>query len=70
MSFFVAEIIEGVRRGGGSPLRPFLDETSVDEEVSSLIKLLINFHFKLNLTLLIRVNSNNSSPKRNKSGHL
>ncbi|XP_058797838.1 atrial natriuretic peptide receptor 1 isoform X3 [Phymastichus coffea] len=31
------EIIEGVRRGGGSPLRPFLDETSVDEEVASLM---------------------------------
>ncbi|OXU27504.1 hypothetical protein TSAR_011270 [Trichomalopsis sarcophagae] len=31
------KIIEGVRRGGGSPLRPFLDETSVDEEVASLM---------------------------------
>ncbi|KAJ8681913.1 hypothetical protein QAD02_017705 [Eretmocerus hayati] len=31
------KIIEGVRRGGGSPLRPFVDETSVDEEVASLM---------------------------------
>uniref|UniRef100_A0ABD2XFQ8 Guanylate cyclase n=1 Tax=Trichogramma kaykai TaxID=54128 RepID=A0ABD2XFQ8_9HYME len=31
------EIVDGVRRGGGSPLRPFVDDTSVDEEVASLI---------------------------------
>ncbi|XP_014203598.1 atrial natriuretic peptide receptor 1-like [Copidosoma floridanum] len=31
------EIIEGVRRGGGSPLRPFVDDTSVDEEMASLM---------------------------------
>ncbi|KAL7301193.1 hypothetical protein TKK_0006162 [Trichogramma kaykai] len=31
------KIVDGVRRGGGSPLRPFVDDTSVDEEVASLI---------------------------------
>lgn len=31
----VPEIIEGVRRGGGSPLRPVIDEASVEEEVSA-----------------------------------
>lgn len=31
----VSEIVEGVRRGGGSPLRPVIDEaTVVEEEVS------------------------------------
>ncbi|KAH0560795.1 hypothetical protein KQX54_008451 [Cotesia glomerata] len=28
------EIVEGVRRGGGSPLRPLIDEAAVEEEVS------------------------------------
>ncbi|XP_026674048.1 atrial natriuretic peptide receptor 1-like isoform X2 [Ceratina calcarata] len=31
------EILEGVKRGGGSPLRPVIDE-SVDEEVATLMK--------------------------------
>jgi len=33
---FVAEIVEGIRRGGGSPLRPVIDDTSVEEEVNIL----------------------------------
>ncbi|XP_025266935.1 atrial natriuretic peptide receptor 1 isoform X3 [Camponotus floridanus] len=32
------EIIEGVRRGGGSPLRPVIDDTSVEEEVATLMR--------------------------------
>ncbi|KAL0132007.1 hypothetical protein PUN28_000049 [Cardiocondyla obscurior] len=32
------EIVEGVRRGGGSPLRPAIDETSVEEEVATLMR--------------------------------
>lgn len=37
---FVAEIVEGVRRGGGSPLRPVIDDASVEQEVN------INKHSK------------------------
>ncbi|XP_034940599.1 atrial natriuretic peptide receptor 1-like isoform X1 [Chelonus insularis] len=32
------EIVEGVRRGGGSPLRPSLDEAAVEEEVATLMR--------------------------------
>ncbi|XP_074116091.1 atrial natriuretic peptide receptor 1 isoform X4 [Cotesia typhae] len=32
------EIVEGVRRGGGSPLRPLIDEAAVEEEVATLMK--------------------------------
>ncbi|XP_011068793.1 PREDICTED: atrial natriuretic peptide receptor 1 [Acromyrmex echinatior] len=32
------EIIEGVRRGGGSPLRPVIDDASVEEEVATLMR--------------------------------
>ncbi|KZC11079.1 Atrial natriuretic peptide receptor 2 [Dufourea novaeangliae] len=32
------EIVEGVKRGGGSPLRPTIDETSVEEVVATLMK--------------------------------
>ncbi|XP_018358835.1 PREDICTED: atrial natriuretic peptide receptor 1-like isoform X1 [Trachymyrmex cornetzi] len=32
------EIIEGVRRGGGSPLRPIIDDASVEEEVATLMR--------------------------------
>nr|XP_012220356.1 PREDICTED: atrial natriuretic peptide receptor 1 isoform X3 [Linepithema humile]XP_012220362.1 PREDICTED: atrial natriuretic peptide receptor 1 isoform X3 [Linepithema humile] len=32
------EIVEGVRRGGGSPLRPVIDEASVEEEVATLMR--------------------------------
>lgn len=34
VSSFVPEIVEGVKRGGGSPLRPAIDESAVEEEVS------------------------------------
>ncbi|XP_029671492.1 atrial natriuretic peptide receptor 1-like [Formica exsecta] len=32
------EIIEGVRRGGGSPLRPVIDDAAVEEEVATLMR--------------------------------
>ncbi|XP_048515966.1 atrial natriuretic peptide receptor 2 isoform X3 [Athalia rosae] len=32
------EIVEGVRRGGGSPLRPLIDEAAVEEEVATLMR--------------------------------
>ncbi|XP_070155769.1 atrial natriuretic peptide receptor 1 isoform X3 [Polyergus mexicanus] len=32
------EIIEGVRRGGGSPLRPVIDDATVEEEVATLMR--------------------------------
>ncbi|XP_050448835.1 atrial natriuretic peptide receptor 1-like isoform X3 [Cataglyphis hispanica] len=32
------EIIEGVRRGGGSPLRPVIDVAAVEEEVATLMR--------------------------------
>ncbi|KAK0174218.1 hypothetical protein PV328_007327 [Microctonus aethiopoides] len=32
------EIVEGVRRGGGSPLRPLIDEVAVEEEVATLMR--------------------------------
>ncbi|XP_020295913.1 atrial natriuretic peptide receptor 1 [Pseudomyrmex gracilis] len=32
------EIVEGVKRGGGSPLRPIIDEASVEEEVATLMR--------------------------------
>ncbi|XP_024939358.1 receptor-type guanylate cyclase gcy-28 isoform X5 [Cephus cinctus] len=32
------EIVEGVKRGGGSPLRPLIDEAYVEEEVATLMK--------------------------------
>ncbi|KOC59164.1 Atrial natriuretic peptide receptor 1 [Habropoda laboriosa] len=32
------EIVEGVKRGGGSPLRPAIDESSVEEEVATLMR--------------------------------
>ncbi|TGZ50066.1 atrial natriuretic peptide receptor 1 isoform X2 [Temnothorax longispinosus] len=32
------EIVEGVRRGGSSPLRPVIDEASVEEEVATLMR--------------------------------
>ncbi|XP_011693290.1 PREDICTED: atrial natriuretic peptide receptor 1-like isoform X2 [Wasmannia auropunctata] len=32
------EIVEGVRRGGGSPLRPVIDDASVEEEVATLMR--------------------------------
>ncbi|XP_018348544.1 PREDICTED: atrial natriuretic peptide receptor 1-like isoform X2 [Trachymyrmex septentrionalis] len=32
------EIIEGIRRGGGSPLRPVIDAASVEEEVATLMR--------------------------------
>ncbi|XP_076677166.1 atrial natriuretic peptide receptor 1 isoform X3 [Andrena cerasifolii] len=32
------EIVEGVRRGGSSPLRPAIDERSVEEEVATLMR--------------------------------
>ncbi|KAL6262939.1 hypothetical protein P5V15_005727, partial [Pogonomyrmex californicus] len=32
------EIVEGVRRGGGSPLRPVIDDASVEEEVAILMR--------------------------------
>ncbi|EGI69253.1 Atrial natriuretic peptide receptor B [Acromyrmex echinatior] len=32
------KIIEGVRRGGGSPLRPVIDDASVEEEVATLMR--------------------------------
>ncbi|KYQ48418.1 Atrial natriuretic peptide receptor 1 [Trachymyrmex zeteki] len=36
--FSPKEIIEGVRRGGGSPLRPVIDDASVEEEVATLMR--------------------------------
>lgn len=38
----VAEIVEGVRRGGGSPLRPVIDDASVEEEVNTIGKCILN----------------------------
>ncbi|XP_046625921.1 atrial natriuretic peptide receptor 1 isoform X2 [Neodiprion virginianus] len=32
------EIVEGVRKGGGSPLRPLIDEAAVEEEVATLMR--------------------------------
>ena len=32
-SLLVSEIVEGVKRGGGSPLRPAIDDAAVEEEV-------------------------------------
>ncbi|KOX79707.1 Atrial natriuretic peptide receptor 2 [Melipona quadrifasciata] len=32
------EIVEGVKRGGGSPLRPAIDESAVEEEVATLMR--------------------------------
>ncbi|KAG7200781.1 hypothetical protein KM043_003157 [Ampulex compressa] len=32
------KIVEGVKRGGGSPLRPAIDEASVEEEVATLMR--------------------------------
>ncbi|EZA53250.1 Atrial natriuretic peptide receptor, partial [Ooceraea biroi] len=32
------KIVEGVRRGGSSPLRPVIDEASVEEEVAALMR--------------------------------
>ncbi|XP_023288642.1 atrial natriuretic peptide receptor 1 [Orussus abietinus] len=32
------EIVEGVKRGGGSPLRPLIDEAAVEEEVAALMR--------------------------------
>ncbi|KAK0098293.1 hypothetical protein PV326_009794 [Microctonus aethiopoides] len=32
------QIVEGVRRGGGSPLRPLIDEVAVEEEVATLMR--------------------------------
>ncbi|XP_017765073.1 PREDICTED: atrial natriuretic peptide receptor 1-like isoform X2 [Eufriesea mexicana] len=32
------EIVEGVKRGGGSPLRPTIDESAVEEEVATLMR--------------------------------
>uniref|UniRef100_A0A0C9RFT0 guanylate cyclase n=1 Tax=Fopius arisanus TaxID=64838 RepID=A0A0C9RFT0_9HYME len=32
------KIVEGVRRGGGSPLRPLIDEAAVEEEVATLMR--------------------------------
>ncbi|KAK0169145.1 hypothetical protein PV327_002891 [Microctonus hyperodae] len=32
------KIVEGVRRGGGSPLRPVIDEVAVEEEVATLMR--------------------------------
>ncbi|XP_066595921.1 atrial natriuretic peptide receptor 1 [Prorops nasuta] len=32
------EIVEGVRRGGSSPLRPVIDEAAVEEEVATLMR--------------------------------
>lgn len=46
----VSEIVEGVRRGGGSPLRPVIDEGSVEEEVNN-----DNGRFSYNLMLYLRV---------------
>ncbi|KAG7200780.1 hypothetical protein KM043_003157 [Ampulex compressa] len=36
--FSPKEIVEGVKRGGGSPLRPAIDEASVEEEVATLMR--------------------------------
>ncbi|KAK1122589.1 hypothetical protein K0M31_009034 [Melipona bicolor] len=32
------KIVEGVKRGGGSPLRPAIDESAVEEEVATLMR--------------------------------
>ncbi|XP_026301091.1 atrial natriuretic peptide receptor 1 isoform X2 [Apis mellifera] len=36
--FSPQEIVEGVKRGGGSPLRPAIDDAAVEEEVATLMR--------------------------------
>lgn len=51
-SLFVSEIVEGVRRGGGSPLRPVIDEASVEEEVNSGSKYLKCIYINIPVIIL------------------